>query len=99
MRIEFVTADTQAGANAALAVLAYEAAALSPEAKAVNEATGGAWPARSPADGSPAPRARPWTWSRLRAWKPPACCWSASTATAPSSPRPSRSPPATPSRP
>ena len=42
MRIEFVTADTQAGANAALAVLAYEAAALSPEAKAVNEATGGA---------------------------------------------------------
>ncbi|HWU15858.1 MAG TPA: leucyl aminopeptidase, partial [Caulobacter sp.] len=42
MRIEFVTADTQAGANAALAVLAYEAATLSPEAKAVNEATGGA---------------------------------------------------------
>ena len=32
MRIEFVPADSQAGANAALAVLAYEAAALSPEA-------------------------------------------------------------------
>jgi leucyl aminopeptidase len=42
MRIEFVTADAQAGANAALAVLAYEGAALSPEAKAVNDATGGA---------------------------------------------------------
>lgn len=42
MRIEFVPADSQAGANAALAVLAYEAAALSPEAKAVNEAAGGA---------------------------------------------------------
>ncbi|MBC7668478.1 MAG: leucyl aminopeptidase, partial [Gemmatimonadaceae bacterium] len=42
MRIEFVPADTLAGANAALAVLAYEAAALSPEAKAVNEASGGA---------------------------------------------------------
>ncbi|WP_343698988.1 leucyl aminopeptidase [Caulobacter sp.] len=42
MRIAFVPADSQAGANAALAVLAYEAAALSPEAKAVNEATGGA---------------------------------------------------------
>jgi leucyl aminopeptidase len=42
MRIEFVTADTQPGANTALAVLAYEAAALSPEAKAVNDATGGA---------------------------------------------------------
>jgi leucyl aminopeptidase len=42
MRIEFVPADIQAGANAALAVLAYEAAALSPEAKAVNEAIGGA---------------------------------------------------------
>jgi leucyl aminopeptidase len=42
MRIEFVPADSQAGATAALAVLAYEAAALSPEAKAVNEAAGGA---------------------------------------------------------
>ncbi len=42
MRIEFVPADSQAGANAAIAVLAYEAAALSPEAKAVNDAAGGA---------------------------------------------------------
>ncbi|PLR27516.1 leucyl aminopeptidase [Caulobacter zeae] len=42
MRIEFVPADSQAGATAALAVLAYEAAALSPEAKAVNDAAGGA---------------------------------------------------------
>ena len=42
MRIEFVPVDTQAGATAALAVLAHEGAALSPEAKAANEATGGA---------------------------------------------------------
>jgi leucyl aminopeptidase len=42
MRIEFVPADTQAGANAALAVLAHEAAALSSEAQAVNAAAGGA---------------------------------------------------------
>ena len=42
MRIEFVPVDTQAGANAALAVLAHEGAALSPEARAANEATGGA---------------------------------------------------------
>jgi leucyl aminopeptidase len=42
MRIEFVPVDTQAGAAAALAVLAHEGAALSPEAKAANEATGGA---------------------------------------------------------
>ena len=39
MRIEFVPVDTQAGATAALAVLAHEGAALSPEAKAANEAT------------------------------------------------------------
>ena len=42
MRIEFVTTDTQAGANAAVAVLAHEAGALSTEARALNEAMGGA---------------------------------------------------------
>jgi len=42
MRIEFVPADIQAGANAALAVLAHEAAALSPEARMIDEASGGA---------------------------------------------------------
>jgi leucyl aminopeptidase len=36
MRIEFVPADIQAGATAALAVLAHEAAALSPEARAAS---------------------------------------------------------------
>jgi len=42
MRIEFVSIDTQAGANAAVAVLAHEAGALSAEARALNDAMGGA---------------------------------------------------------
>lgn len=42
MRIEFVPADIQPGATAALAVLAHEAAALSPEARVVDQATGSA---------------------------------------------------------
>ncbi|HQR91330.1 MAG TPA: M17 family peptidase N-terminal domain-containing protein, partial [Caulobacter sp.] len=42
MRIEFVPADLHAGATAAVAVLAHEAAALSPEARVIDEATGGA---------------------------------------------------------